>query len=249
MTVLLAHITDLHIDGSARESLRLGRVMDHLRSMPTPPDALLVTGDITDHGAVEEYAEVARLLAAPFPVLVLPGNHDSRAEFRKVLLDDPDGDGPINQVFQIGHLAVLCCDSTIPGELKGDGLLDDQTLGWISASLSDLPEHVSAVLAFHHPPVDLHNPISDGVRLRNPSALAAILRAHANVSGILNGHAHTACATTFAGVPVAVGQAVTWTLRMPVEPPPTGDRDAPAGLALHCVDGLGRLTTHFRTVG
>ncbi len=249
MTVLLAHITDLHIDGSARESIRLGRVMDHLRSMRTLPDALIVTGDITDHGTAAEYAEVARLLDAPFPVLALPGNHDSRPDFRKVLLDDPGGDGPINRLFPIGHVAVLCCDSTIPGEPKGDGLLDDETLGWISESLSGLPENVPAVLAFHHPPVDIHNPFIDGARLRNPSALAALLRAHPTVSGILTGHAHTACATTFAGVPVAIGQAVTWTLRMPVEPAPAADRDAPAGLALHCVDGLGRLTTHFRTVG
>lgn len=249
MTILLAHITDLHIDGSQRESARVRRVMDFLRSMPTAPDALVVTGDIADHGTAGEYAEAARLLAAPFPVLALPGNHDSRPELRAALLGDPaGGTGPVNRMIRLGHVALLCCDSTIPGEPKGDGLLDGETLAWIRATLSALPEDVPVVLAFHHPPVDIHSPTSDGAKLRNPSALAEILAAHPRVRGILNGHAHTACATAFAGVPVVIGQAVSWTLRLPPETRALADRAAPAGVALHLVDPLGRMTTHFRTV-
>jgi 3',5'-cyclic AMP phosphodiesterase CpdA len=249
VTILLAHITDLHIDGTPRESARVRRVMDFLRSMPTAPDALVVTGDIADHGTAAEYAEVARLLEAPFPVFALPGNHDSRPEFRAGLLGDPGGGtGPVNRMVRLGHLALLCCDSTIPGEPKGDGRLDAETLEWITATLSALPDDVPAVLAFHHPPADIHSPTSDGAKLRNPSALAEILRGHPRVCGILNGHAHTACSTTFARVPVVIGQAVSWTLKLPVETRALADRGAPAGVALHLVDGLGRMTTHFRTV-
>ncbi len=41
--MLLAQISDLHLDGSDRARDRTSRVMDHLRSLPRPVDALLVT--------------------------------------------------------------------------------------------------------------------------------------------------------------------------------------------------------------
>lgn len=75
---LLAQISDLHLDGSERATRRATLVMDYLRALPQPVDAVLVTGDIADHGAEAEYEEAARILAAPFPVLTCPGNHDAR---------------------------------------------------------------------------------------------------------------------------------------------------------------------------
>jgi 3',5'-cyclic AMP phosphodiesterase CpdA len=45
---LLGHISDLHVDGTPRAAERVKRAVDHLRAMATPPDALLVTGDIAD---------------------------------------------------------------------------------------------------------------------------------------------------------------------------------------------------------
>lgn len=86
--LVLAHISDLHLDGSARATERAERVRDRLRELPGHVDALLVTGDIADHGTEPEYEEAARLLGlrdgdAPFPVLTCPGNHDSRAPYRK----------------------------------------------------------------------------------------------------------------------------------------------------------------------
>ena len=99
MTVLLAQISDLHLDGSERATRRAERVMDHLRALPRPVDAVLVTGDIADHGAEAEYEEAARILAAPFPVLPCPGNHDARPAYRTALLqaltiptDEPEPD-------------------------------------------------------------------------------------------------------------------------------------------------------------
>jgi 3',5'-cyclic AMP phosphodiesterase CpdA len=50
----LAQISDLHLDGSERATRRAMRVMDCLRALPHPVDALLVTGDIADHGTEAE---------------------------------------------------------------------------------------------------------------------------------------------------------------------------------------------------
>ncbi|WP_282701836.1 metallophosphoesterase [Streptomyces sp. CC219B] len=246
MAVLLAQISDLHLDGSDRATRRAHRVMDYLRSLPRPVDALLVTGDIADHGEEAEYAEAARILKAPFPVLTCPGNHDARPAYRKALLGEAPDDGPVNRIHRIAGAAVLMCDSTIPG--RDEGRLDAPTLDWIDTQLSALPRDTPALIAFHQPPVELHHPLPDSAMLEQPARLAALLDAHPQVVAVLTGHAHTAAATTFAGRPLIVGPAVTWTLRMPWEGDRPADREQPPGLAFHVLGDDRRLTTHYRVV-
>jgi len=243
---LLAQISDLHLDGSTRATRRATRVMDHLRALPHPPDALLVTGDIADHGTEAEYEEAARLLAAPFPVLTCPGNHDARPAYRKALLGEAPGDGPVNRVHHVAGTSVLMCDSTIPG--RDEGRLDAETLAWIDTTLTELPRDTPALIAFHQPPVELHHPLPDSCMLEEPEALADLLAAHPQVVAILTGHAHTAAASAFAGRPLLVGPAVTWTLRLPWEGDEPADLDQPPGLAFHILSDDHRLTTHYRVV-
>ncbi|MER5681243.1 MULTISPECIES: metallophosphoesterase [Streptomyces] len=246
MTVLLAQISDLHLDGSERATRRAERVMDHLRALPRPVDAVLVTGDIADHGAEAEYEEAARILAAPFPVLPCPGNHDARPAYRRALLGEEPGTGPVNRVHHIAGVAILMCDSTVPG--RDEGRLDEETLAWIDTTLAELPGGARSLIAFHQPPVELHHPLPDSCMLERPGDLAALLDAHPRVAAVLTGHAHTAAASAFAGRPLIVGPAVTWTLRMPWEGDHAADRDQPPGLAFHVLDDDGRLTTHYRVV-
>ncbi|MET9254955.1 phosphodiesterase [Streptomyces sp. NPDC003717] len=250
--LVLAHISDLHLDGTGRTARRAGRVRDRLWALPGRVDALLVTGDIADHGTEAEYEEAARLLgldtgAAPFPVLTCPGNHDRRAPYRKALLGRAPADGPVNDVHVFDDGAVLMCDSSIPGSDEGE--LDEETYGWIESSLDELGADRPVVLAFHHPPVVLHHPALDAIRLRRPERLAALLERRPEIAGVITGHAHSAAASVFAGRPLVVGPGVFSELRLPWEGgEEIADRDAPVGLAFHVLDDAGRLTTHFRTV-
>ncbi|MCX4978981.1 phosphodiesterase [Streptomyces sp. NBC_00620] len=249
--LVLAHISDLHLDGTERATERAERVRDRLWGLPGKVDALLVTGDIADHGTEAEYEEAARLLglrdsATPFPVLTCPGNHDSRAPYRKALLGEPAADGPVNSVHVFDDAAVLMCDSSIPG--RDEGELDEETYAWIEATLDELNGDVPALLAFHHPPVALHHPLPDAYQLRRPRSLTALLERRPEVAGLITGHAHTPAATSFAGRPLVVGPGVTWTLRLPWEGEGAADRDAPPGFAFHVLDDEGRLTSHFRVV-
>ncbi|MBX9393772.1 metallophosphoesterase [Streptomyces sp. TRM72054] len=249
--LVLAHISDLHLDGSTRATERAERVRDRLWELPGHVDALLVTGDIADHGTEAEYEEAARILGlrsgdAPFPVLTCPGNHDSRAPLRKALLGLPATDGPLNGAHVFDDAAVLMCDSSIPG--SDEGALDEETYDWIEATLDELDGSLPVLLALHHPPVALHHPLPDSYRLSAPHRLAGLMERRPEIAGLITGHAHTATATTFAGRPLVVGPGVTWTLRLPWEGEGAADREAPAGLAFHVLDDEGRLTSHFRVV-
>ncbi|MFI8232787.1 metallophosphoesterase [Streptomyces sp. NPDC085900] len=249
--LVLAHISDLHLDGSPRATERAERVRDRLWGLPGRVDALLVTGDIADHGTEAEYEEAARILGlrdgeAPFPVLTCPGNHDVRAPYRKALLGRPAADGPVNSAHVFDDGAVLMCDSSIPG--RDEGALDEETYDWIETTLEELDGSLPVLLAFHHPPAVLHHPLPDAGRLAGPDRLAALLKRRPEIAGLITGHAHTGAASVFAGRPLVVGPGVTWTLRLPWEGEGAADRDAPVGLAYHVLDDTGRLTTHFRAV-
>ncbi|MFD7372379.1 phosphodiesterase [Streptomyces mirabilis] len=248
--LVLAHISDLHLDGTRRATERAERVRERLWELPGRVDALLVTGDIADHGTEAEYEEAARLLGLrdgepPFPVLTCPGNHDSRAPYRKALLGQPASEGPVNSVHVFDDAAVLMCDSSIPGQDEGE--LDEETYAWIGTTLDELDGTVPALLAFHHPPVALHHPLPDAYQLRRPASLATLLERRPEVVGLITGHAHTPAATAFAGRPLVVGPGVTWTLRLPWEGEGAADRNAPPGFAFHVLADDGRLTSHFRT--
>lgn len=242
---LLAHISDLHLDCTPRAVQRVGRVVGHLRGLSTPPDALLVTGDIADHGDPAEYRLAAGLLDAPFPVMCCPGNHDVRSALRSALLGGPEDDRPVNSVHRVDGVRILMCDSTVPG--RAEGRLDETTVAWIEETLADPVQQGTALLVMHHPPVPVRHPLPDAHPLTNPDVLAGLLHRHPQVIAVLAGHAHTAAASSFASRPVLLAPAVTWSLVMPPQPAAIADLEAPVGFALHAVQD-GRITTHFRTV-
>src|SRR5699024_11244621 len=199
MTTLLAHISDLHLDGSPRARERTTRTLQYLSALSQRPDALLVTGDIADNHTAQQYREAALLLDLPFPVLTCPGNHDDRAAFRQHLLHQEPTTTPLNQVHDVAGTTVLVCDSTIPDH--DGGHLDPQTLVWINHTLEELPSNTPPPLPFHHPPVRAHHPPADPIRLHNAGQLARLLHPPPPGPSIRVGPAPTAGPTTLARPP------------------------------------------------
>ncbi|BFV56249.1 metallophosphoesterase [Kitasatospora sp. CMC57] len=245
--IVIAHLSDTHLDGSQRATDRTKAVLDHLNSLPYDLDAVLVTGDIADHGLPAEYRLARELLDTRHPLLLLPGNHDERSAFRVGLLGEEPSTGPVNQLHVGQALAVALCDSTIPGQ--DDGYLDDETLGWLDKALGSV--EVPTLVAFHHPPVLVQVPYLDGLRQFGGERLAELTDRHPHIAGFLCGHAHLGAVTTFGGRPLAIAPGVVSTARLPWESRPHPDahvhHDLPPALAFHVLDGTGRLTTHIRS--
>jgi len=243
---IIAHISDTHFDGSERALTRSRRVMAYLRDCAV--DAILVTGDLTDHGEVKEYEQVKAELVADVPVLLLPGNHDDRAAYRKVLLGG-DGYTPINQLQRVGGALFALCDSTIPQE--DGGLLAPETLDWLKGVLAEAEEPV--YICLHHHPIRVNNPLLDSIRLANPDELAAVVGASSKAAAVFCGHAHAAAAATYAGVPLIAAPGIFSTTRLPwttseeLAWSTTFDQDDALGLVFHVMED-GQLTSHFRSI-
>ena len=248
--IVIAHLSDIHIDSGPRSSERTRTVMDYLEDLPYDLDAVMVTGDIADHALPAEYEQARELLASRHPVVVCPGNHDERAAFRQYLLGQPGSAGPINQVHHAAEFVIALCDSSVPG--KDEGFLEDETLAWLEDVLAQAPAEVPVLVGFHHPPAPLHDPFIDGIRQFGAERLASLADRHPAIAAFLCGHAHTPAATTFAGRPLLVAPGVASTLRLPWEHRAHAEDhvclDQPPAFAFHVLDDEGRLTTHYRNV-
>lgn len=240
----IAHLSDTHFGGPADATARTEQVLDHLLAMDPRPDVLVHTGDVADHGRAEEYAEAHRVLDRwTGPRLVVPGNHDVHAAFTL-------GAAPLPTALDLGPRGRLLGLSSLVDAVDGrridHGELSDDALAWLDAQLgeSDRP----AFVCLHHPPADIGLGLMAKILLREPERLAAVLARHDHVVALLVGHAHTACTTTFAGVPVLIGGGVASTVPVDAEDLPVVWEAGPPVFALHLLDDDGRLTTHWRAL-
>lgn len=251
--LIFAQFSDTHLDAGTARANRAAAVMAYLNSLSMPLDAIVVTGDIADHGLPAEYEQAREIFSSsPYPVFPCPGNHDARAAYRMTLLGEDgaglpgrDGGGPVNRVHHAAGALFALCDSTIPG--RADGYLADETISWLDEVLAGHPE-VPAFLCFHHPPVALHSPYVDSIRQFGADRLGRLVDDHPQVAAFLCGHAHTPAATTFAGRPLLVAPGVVSTLVLPWEHGGIVAEQAPVAVAFHILDEQRRLTTHYRVV-
>jgi Icc protein len=258
-TWLLGHISDLHLGGRETADRRADAVLAELAALDRPLDALVLTGDLSDAGRRADYRWLQARLSPFAHVVAVPGNHDDREGLRAEFLDGvtgPDSDtgagwgedagpGPVNTVHEVNGLVILGCDSSVPGQ--DSGLLSDETLAWADATLTEVSPGAPALLAFHHPPILLHDQRLDSMRQFGADRLAGLLSRHPRVRALLCGHVHQAITARFAGVPVIVAPSVAPGLAMPWEAEPA--TPAPPGYAVHAMTQPGDLTSYFRWAG
>lgn len=203
--LLIAQLSDLHV-GATAEGVdplsRLEAVVEAVRGLPNPVDAVLVSGDLSDNGSEESYRQVRSLLDRfECPVHVLAGNHDDRARLRAAFGLPGAGDEPINYTAQVGELRLVLLDSNVPGQDPGRFGLRD--LAWLDETLGEEPERPT-LLAVHHTPLATGLPGWDAINLTvaDREALAGVVARHPQLRAIVGGHLHRIAAGSLAGCPV-----------------------------------------------
>ncbi|NTX28262.1 phosphodiesterase [Burkholderia pyrrocinia] len=252
--MLLAQISDLHIKRPGQLAYRrvdtaaaLARCIAKLNALVPRPDAVLVTGDLTDFGHDDEYGNLRDLLAPlEIPYYLMVGNHDDRAGLRRAFADRAElQDGEFVQyAFDVGAVRVLALDSQVPGASYGD--LCDARLAWLAAQL-DAARDRPVIVALHHPPFASGIGHMDALRLAPAAAakLDALLRGYPNVERVLCGHVHRTMFTRFGGtlasaVPAPAHQ-VAFDLRTDA---PSAFRLEPPAFAVHCYAPDTGMTSH-----
>lgn len=173
-------------------------------------DFLLLPGDLTQHGEPENHEWlVNRLAQLPYPVYVVPGNHDipqEKAGDRAIgLAEFPHyyrqfGYAETRAAFYrcevVPGVTLLGLNSiafNAQGEQLEMGRLDDAQLHWLDETLAQVGDHLVLVMLHHnvleHLPGQTHHGMGRRYMLENaPDLLARLHRA--NVPLIFTGHLH-----------------------------------------------------------
>lgn len=195
----IAHLSDLHIGKDAATASSARRLVQALDAAGV--DQVLVTGDVTDRGRVEELRLFRRIFAplAPGRLLVVPGNHDRAGDDAGQWLMR----GRVSAQVSPGLFTVRL-DSTAPHNrslLDGHGLLTWRDIEEVEAVLPAAPAGSLVVLMLHHhlhalPHDNLFERLSSLVGWPNAEELplggALLQRLAGRCDLVLHGHRHAA---------------------------------------------------------
>lgn len=214
--MLIAQISDLHIrssgelyGGVARSSAHLRLVVDHLHSLDTRPELVVVSGDLADEGNPDEYVEVAaELERLTIPCLLMAGNHDDRDNLRRAfpLHRYLPQEGALNYCIDDHDLRIIAVDTCGPGRHHGE--IDGSTLSWLEFTLLANREKPTLVM-MHHPPFACGIPYLDHFNLRAPGQLEDLLRRFDNIEAVVCGHVHRMMVKQWAGTVVIACPSTT----------------------------------------
>ena len=145
MKTLLAQLTDLHIRepgklayGRLDTAPNLRAAVQAINAFPQRPNAVVLTGDLTDFGRAAEFAHLSELLAPlTMPLYLLPGNHDDRAQMRRCFSHHPylGDDEFVQYTVSLGDhgLHLIAVDTVEPG--ASFGRLCAKRLQWLDDTL------------------------------------------------------------------------------------------------------------------
>ncbi|MFA9439171.1 phosphodiesterase [Uliginosibacterium sp. sgz301328] len=254
--MLIAQISDSHVvpaGGLASGIVDTGRMLaDCVRTLVAfspRPDLLVLTGDLVDTGAPEEYSRLRELLQPlGMPMLAIPGNHDERAAMRAAFADQGwfEDEEFLHYVVQRGALRVVALDTVVPGEGRGE--LCPRRLAWLARTLAAQPSMPTLVL-MHHPPFETGIGFMDALGLTGRDAFEEVVARHSQIRLILCGHLHRSIQTTVSGCRVltAPSPAHQVTLDLRADGPETFIMEPP-GFMLHRWTGR-QFVSHLAFTG
>lgn len=253
--MLIAQLSDPHVcapgtlyQGLVDSNAMFAAAIRRLATLDPAPDLVLLTGDVTEHAAVEEY-QLARQLMAEIrqPILAIPGNHDEREAFRAAFADMGylPATGPLHfAAGDHGPVRVIGLDISVPGQHHGD--FDDATAAWLEATLAGEPDRPTLIM-LHQPPTETGIGFIDTYRCFNGERLAAIVSRYPAVERVLCGHVHRHMSLRFGGTLLLTAPSTTTAIALRLAPgaEPASYVEPPALLLHHWRPDTGMVTHHL----
>lgn len=205
------HISDLHFKGDYKDNVSARALLDYIR-FNYPDHYLIITGDITDDGSMDEYEQAYDALK-PFlgRIFICPGNHDfgvegnfyssSRAKRFDAMLGGPLEQGgtffgdntPVVNFLSDGQemVMLIALDTNLETKVVHDfacGMVGARQLSFLNMVLPDPAyAHQTKILFLHHHPYFHSDPF---LRLLDAEDLLRAIRGQVEV--MCFGHRHKA---------------------------------------------------------
>lgn len=257
--MLIAHISDFHVFAKAPETSVVRpdaadaarKVVADLAGFTPGIDAVMLTGDLTDGGSVDDYALLMDILSPiDVPIFVVPGNHDARPGLRTAFADAlPFGTGPfLNYQARLGDIRILALDTLWDGHVAGR--LDGAQLDWLGEVLAE--DHAGLTLILmHHPGFPSQMPALDAMTLQEGRGkFEQLIAAYERPLRILAGHIHRPFQTLWHGAFCAVsgGSAFQHALALGNRTAEPGIVREPYAYFIHRITGPTSVSIHTRYV-
>ena len=211
--VYFVHLSDTHFgptEAYARQGHRshpyARQVIDMVNHLPTPPDFVIHTGDVTTHPTEAAYRLAAETFAAlKFPIYYATGNHDRSADIHRYMpmgpkTDCQPGTDTLSYTFEVRGERFLVLDGRGPDPIDPHGLLSPQQMEVLRREAT--PDGPPLTLFTHYPALRLNSPWMDANRriFNGEEMHQALLPARNRLRAVFYGHVHNSMQTLRDGI-------------------------------------------------
>lgn len=186
----IAHISDLHF---GREDPEIAdALLKDLQSFQ--PSLVIVSGDLTQRASKVQFQAASEYLKRiPFPLFIVPGNHDiplynvlrrfftPLKHYKRYISPD------VGPAFNDGKVAVVGINTARSLAIK-NGRISKKQIKLLSESISTIPKAVFTIVVTHHPLITPHARRMQKFVIRSNMALDAL--DESGVDLLLSGHKH-----------------------------------------------------------
>ena len=204
--VKFIHITDFHLTApdaplwGLDPHERAGRCLDDIARWHSDADFCVISGDLADKGERQAYGWLAgRLAQFPLRTFVVAGNHDERDAFCAAFPHLPRDEHGFLQYAHATPAGVFLFLDTLKGPVS-EGEYCQKRRDWLARQLEQAKDD-PVWIVMHHPPFNVGIPYMDRIKLEEPDAFEATLRAHGDIRHIFFGHVHRAAFVNWGGIP------------------------------------------------
>ncbi len=197
------HVSDIHVGSSHFLPELFERLIEEIND--ERPDLVVLAGDLTDKGLGYQYQEAkAWVDRIEVPVLVTPGNHDSRnvgyVHFEELF-------GPRYRTHRLPGVYFVAADSSEPD--LDEGRIGRTIYPWLEEALAHADEGALKVFVTHHHLLPVPGAGRERNILQDAGDLLKILVDH-GVDLVLTGHKHVPWVWRFEGMLIVnTGTATT----------------------------------------
>ncbi|MBO7718770.1 MAG: metallophosphoesterase [Methanosphaera sp.] len=182
----IVHMSDLHMGFTEfREDILL-KAINQINMLQ--PDAVVISGDITDHGYYREFVKVKEYIdLIDSPTIVIPGNHDAR-NIGDEVFEEIIGDRDTTLELKESNIKIIGLDSSVPD--LGHGKIGRLQRKFLETEIKNAKDrNMFIIITVHHHII----PVPNTGRERNVLSDAGdilLLLLQNNINLVLSGHKH-----------------------------------------------------------